>query len=109
MATEDLVPRGLPQGGRQQVQAAMAAADLPTDSEQAVTGPAPVAAPAAAPPATGTIPAQQQMQGFDVFNDRAPSPVPAPDQRDVIDAQVRASANAVMQEVFSRMSGYREG
>ncbi len=112
-SSEDLVPKELPQGSRQEIEAAMSAAGLPLGSEGAAPPPVPAAPPSVgpvgAPPVGATVPARQQMANFDVFGDRAPNPIPAPDQRDVIDAQVRASANAVMQEVFSRMSGYREG
>ena len=104
MATEDLVPRGLPQGGRQQVEAGLRAAELPTDSETAGVAPAPVA-----PPAVGQVPARQQLQSFDVFADRTPNPVAAPPAREVIFEQVRRSDNAVLQDIFGRMSGYKEG
>ena len=111
-SSEDLVPKGLPQGSRQETEAAMTAAGLPLGSEGAAPPPVPAAPPPAgpvgAPPVGATVPARQQMANFDVFGDRSPSAAPAPDQREVVDAQVRLSANAVMQEVFSRMSGYRE-
>ena len=107
MATEDLVPTGLPQGGRQQVKAGLQAADLPLDSETApVAGLGPPTGAPAAP--TAAPPARQQLQNFDVFADRIPNPQQAPPSRDVIFEQVRNSGNAVLQDIFSRMSGYLE-
>ncbi len=49
------------------------------------------------------------MQGFDVFSDREPNPIAAPQGRDIIFQQVRDSGNLVLQDIFSRMSGYKEG
>ncbi len=104
MATEDLVPQGLPQGGRQQVKAGLQAADLPLDSETApVPGPGPV--PSAPAPA---VPARSQLQNFDVFADRTPNPVPAPPRRDIIFEQVRQSGNAVLQDIYSRVPGFKD-
>ena len=105
MATEDLVPTGLPQGGRQQVKAGLQAADLPLDSETAPGLGPPTSAPAAP---TAAVPARQQLQNFDVFADRTPNPQAAPAGRDVIFEQVRGSNNAVLQDIFTRMSGYLE-
>lgn len=106
MATEDLVPQDLPQGGRQQVESGLRLANLPTDSESAIAGPT-TPAPQGAP-TPGVPAARQQLAGFDVFAGREPNPVPPPSGKEVVDAQVRASANEVLQEVFSRMAGYRE-
>ena len=110
-STEDLVPKGLPQGSRQENVAAFKAAGLPVGSQQAapesVAGPPP--APAGAPPIGPTVPARQSMQGFDVFSDREPNPIAAPQGRDIIFQQVRDSGNLVLQDIFSRMSGYKEG
>ena len=109
-SSEDLVPKGLPQGSRQENVAAFKAAGLPVGSQQAapepIAGPPP--APAGAPPIGPTVPARQQLQGFDVFSDREPNPTAAPPSRDVIFEQVRQSGNAVLQDIFSRMSGYLE-
>ena len=110
-SSEDLIPKGLPQGSRQENVAAFRAAGLPVGSEQAapdqpVAGPPP--APAGAPPVGPTIPARQSMQGFDVYNDRTPNPIAAPAGRDVIFEQVRQSGNAVLQDIFSRMPGFVE-
>ena len=105
MATEDLVPRGLPQGGRQQVEAGLAAADLPTDSETLGQGPG----PAPGVPPVGQVPARTQLNSFDVFNNRAPNPVAPPPSRDVIFEQVRNSPNVVLQDIFSRMKGFKDG
>ncbi len=112
-SSEDLVPKGLPQGSRQEIEAAMSAAGLPLGSAGAAPPPVPAAPPPAgpvgAPPVGATVQARQQMQNFDVFSDRGPSPVAAPSGRDVIFEQVRQSGNAVLQDIFSRMSGYKEG
>ena len=112
-SSEDLVPKGLPQGSRQEIEAAMTAAGLPLGSEGAAPPPVPAAptsaGPAGAPPVGATVPARQQMQNFDVFGDRAPNPVAAPSGRDVIFEQVRRSDNAVLQAIFSRIDGYKEG
>ena len=109
-SSEDLVFKGLPQGSRQENVAAFRAADLPVGSEQAApeTVAGPPGAPAAAPPIGPTVPARQSMAGFDVFAGREPNPVAAPAGRDVIFEQVRNSGNAVLQDIFSRMSGYLE-
>ena len=109
-SSEDLIPRGLPQGSRQENVAAFRAADLPVGSEQAAPEPVagPPGAPAGAPPIGPTVPARQSMQGFDVFAGREPNPIAAPAGRDVIFEQVRNSGNAVLQDIFSRMSGYLE-
>lgn len=108
---EDLIPKGLPQGSRQENVAAFRAAGLPVGSEQAapdepVVGPP--GAPAGAPPIGPTVPARQAMQNFDVFAGREPNPIAAPAGRDVIFEQVRNSGNAVLQDIFSRMSGFVE-
>ena len=111
-SSEDLIPKGLPQGSRQENVAAFRAADLPVGSEQAVPEPGlgpPTGAPSAAPPIGPTTPARQSMAGFDVFAGREPNPVQAPLGRDIIFQQVRDSGNAVLQDVFTRMSGYKEG
>ncbi len=108
MATEDLVPVGLPQGGRQQVKAGLQAADLPLDSETAPVaglGP-PTSAPAGVPNAAP--PARQQLQNFDVFADRTPNPQAAPPRRDVIFEQGRQSGNAVLQDIYSRVPGFKD-
>jgi len=90
--------------------AAFKAAGLPVGSQQAAPDPAaaPLPSPADAPPVGPTTPARQQLQGFDVFADRTPNPSPAPPGRDVIFEQVRQSGNLVLQDIFSRMSGYLE-
>ncbi len=110
-SSEDLIPKGLPQGSRQENVAAFRAADLPVGSEQAApeTVAGPPGAPAGAPPIGPTAPARQAMQGFDVFAGREPNPVAAPLGRDIIFQRVRDSGNAVLQDVFTRMSGYKEG
>ena len=109
-SSEDLIPKGLPQGSRQENVAAFKAAGLPVGSQQAAPdlADAPLPPPADAPPVGPTTPARQQLQGFDVFADREPNPTPAPPGRDVIFEQVRQSGNLVLQDIFSRMSGYLE-
>ena len=110
-SSEDLIPKGLPQGSRQENVAAFRAAGLPVGSEQAAPvqglGP-PTGAPSAAPPIGPTAPARQAMQSFDVFAGREPNPIAAPAGRDVIFEQVRNSGNAVLKDIFSRMSGFVE-
>ncbi len=110
-SSEDLVPKELPQGSRQEIEAAMTAAGLPLGSAGAAPPPVPAAPPPAgpvgAPPVGATVPARQQMQNFDVLADRAPNPVAPPPPRDVIFEQVRRSDNAMLQDIFSRMQGYK--
>ena len=109
-STEDLIPKGLPQGSRQENVAAFRAAGLPVGSEQAATEPVagPPPPPAGAPPIGPTAPARQAMQGFDVFADREPNPVAAPARRDVIFEQVRRSDNVVLQDIYSRVPGFKD-
>lgn len=107
VSSEDLVPKGLPQGARQENVAAFKAAGLPLGSQ----GAAPEAAAppvAGAPPAGPTVDARQGMQGFDVFADREPSTPPAPSRRDVLFEQVRRSDNAVLRDIYSRVPGFKE-
>lgn len=109
-SSEDLIPKGLPQGSRQENVAAFRAAGLPVGSQQATPEPVAAVPPApGAPPVGPTIPARQQMQAFDVFADREPNPTPAPQGRDIIFEQVRQSGNLILQDIFSRMSGYKDG
>ena len=49
------------------------------------------------------------MQSFDVFAGREPNSIAAPAGREVIFQQVRDSDNAVLKDIFTRMSGYKEG
>ncbi len=109
-SSEDLIPRGLPQGSRQENVAAFRAADLPVGSEQAAPEPVvgPPGVPAGAPPIGPTVPARQSMQGFDVFAGREPNPVAAPARRDVIFEQVRRSDNVVLQDIYSRVPGFKD-
>ena len=112
-SSEDLIPKGLSQGSRQENVAAFRAAGLPVGSSQAAPDPAladaSLPSPADAPPVGPTTPARQQLQGFDVFSDRTPNPIQAPQGRDIIFEQVRQSGNLILQDIFSRMSGYKEG
>lgn len=109
-SSEDLVPKGLPQGSRQENVAAMQAAGVPLGSEAAGNELALAPpAPPAAPPIGGSVPARQQMQGFDVFSDREPSTLPPVDSQQVVFSQVRNSSNAVLQDIFGRVEGYKEG
>ncbi len=109
-STEDLIPKGLPQGSRQENVAAFKAAGLPVGSQQAAPEPVagPPGTPAGAPPIGPTVPARQSMQGFDVFNDRTPNPIAAPARRDVIFEQVRRSDNVVLQDIYSRVPGFKD-
>lgn len=118
MATsQDMVPTGQPYGARKANVAAMQAAGVPLSSEGGAP-PAAAASPAPSPaPAGGVRPAPPQPAGapppdlgsFDVFANRQPNPnfVSAP-PRQVAFQQVRDSQNRVMQEIFSRMDGYKE-
>ena len=110
-SSEDLIPKGLPQGSRQENVAAFRAAGLPVGSEQAASEPVagPPGTPAGAPPIGPTVPARQAMQSFDVFAGREPNSIAAPAGREVIFQQVRDSDNAVLKDIFTRMSGYKEG
>ena len=109
-SSEDLIPKGLPKGSRQENVAAFKAAGLPVGSQQAApeSAAAPLPPPADAPPVGPTTPARQQLQGFDVFADREPNPTPAPPGRDVIFEQVRQSGNAVLQDIYSRVPGFKD-
>lgn len=88
----------------------MQAAGLPLGSSPgsaAPVAPAPGPALTAAP---GAPPSGRDMlRGFDVFADRAPSPGLPPPQRDVVFARVRASQNPILQDIFNRVPGFKEG
>ena len=109
-SSEDLIPKGLPQGSRQENVAAFKAAGLPVGSQQAApdSAVAPLPSPADAPPVGPTTPARQQLQGFDVFADREPTTPPAPSRRDILFEQVRRSDNVVLQDIYSRVPGFKE-
>lgn len=112
--SQDLVPTGREYGARQQTVQQMRAAGLPLSSEGG--GPKPpgaggaeLAPRPAAPPAPGPQTAQQIAQ-FDVLAERQPEEVlsTAP-PRQVAFERVRQSDNGVLQSIFERMQGYREG
>lgn len=110
-SSQDLVPTGLPYGERQKVVAQMQAADVPTSSEG---GGGPVPALASAPPpsaAPAPIPRRgPDLSGYDALANATPTPnyQPVP-RRQVMYEQVRQSNNQVMQQIFERMDGYKEG
>ena len=110
--TQDLVPTGLPHGSRQETVSRMKAANVPLSSEGGGGTVSPPVTAAASP--TATLPAapvsREGLANFDVFANRVPTPafqgVP---QRQVMFEQVRQSSNQVMQSIFERMVGYKEG
>ena len=107
--SEDLVPTGLPHGERQNVEQRMALAGLPVSSETAGgPPPSPVASPmpAVAGPIArggGGLP-----PNFDVFANRDPTGRSTPSIQ-VMRAQVEASPNAVLRDLFARIPGFLEG
>ena len=112
-STEDLVPTSLPYGSRGDTVAQMKAANIPLNSASAggaLPGPSAVS-PAAAPAPGAAAPVSRQgLAGFDVLANREPTPeFQATPAREVMFERVRQSNNAVMQEIFARMPGYKEG
>jgi hypothetical protein len=111
-SSEDLVPKGLPYGSRGDTVAQMKAADVPLNS--ASGGGAPPGPTATVPPAVAPAPAapvsRAGLAGYDVLANREPTPqFQATPPRQVMFEKVRQSNNAVMQEIFARMPGYKEG
>ncbi len=109
--SEDLVPKGLPQGSRQQIRQQMQEANVPLSSEGGggtTLPPGAAAAPSAVAPAAPV--SRAGLEGFDVFSNREPTPgFQATPQREVLFEKVRQSDNLVMQSIFQRMAGYKEG
>ncbi len=109
--SEDLVPKGLPQGSRQQIRKQMQEADVPLSSEGgggAALSPGAAVSPAAVAPAAPV--SRADLAGFDVFSNREPTPgFQGTPQREVMFEKVRQSDNLVMQSIFQRMAGYKEG
>ena len=111
-SSEDLVPKGLPYGSRGDTVAQMKAADVPLSSASgggALPGPTPAVPPAAAPTPAAPV-SRAGLAGYDVLANREPTPqFQATPPRQVMFEKVRQSQNAVMQEIFARMPGYKEG
>ena len=109
--SQDLVPKGLEQGGRQQIVQQMQAADVPLSSEGGGGAVLPPGSAAAAPAAASATPVSRgDLAGFDVFANREPTPgFQATPQRQVMFEKVRQSDNLVMQSIFQRMAGYKDG
>jgi hypothetical protein len=111
-SSEDLVPKGLPYGSRDDTVAQMKAANVPLSSESggvAPSGPAPAVSPAAAPGPAAPV-SRAELGGFDALANREPTPeFQATPPRQVMYERVRQSQNAVMQSIFERMAGYKEG
>ena len=110
--SEDLVPKGLPQGSRQQIRQQMQEANVPLSSEGG--GGAGLSPSSAAVTPTAVAPAAPVSRGdlanFDVFANREPTAgFQATPQRQVMFEKVRQSDNLVMQSIFQRMAGYKEG
>lgn len=110
--SQDLVPKGLPYGSRQDTVSRMQAAEVPLTSESGGGG-LPLASSPAAPPAAVAPAApisRAELQNFDVFQNRQPTPgFRATSQRQVLLERIRQSGNQVMQSIASRMAGYKEG
>lgn len=113
---EDMVPTGLPYGAREKTAAAMKVAGVPLSSASGGSAPAPTTAPAAAPPAVTPAPAapapisRQALAEYDVFANREPTPeYQSAPPRQVMYEKVRQSQNVVMQGIYERMAGYKEG
>jgi len=109
VSSQDLVPTGQPYGSRKDTVAAMQAANVPTSSEGAG---GPVAAPATAStpaPSTFSMP-PPSLDNFDVLAARQPTPdFTPPAARQVLKERVRQSDNQVLQSIFQRMTGYKDG
>ena len=112
-SSEDLVPTGLPYGSRGDTVAQMKAANVPLDSASGgpgSPGPTTVAAPPSAAPVPAAPVSRAGLAGYDVLANREPTPqFQATPPRQVMFERVRQSQNAVMQEIFARMPGYKEG
>jgi hypothetical protein len=112
--SQDLVPTNLPYGSRQKTVAAMQSADVPLSSEGGGGQPTPLGAPTAgsspSPVAPATPVSRAGLSNFDALANRQPTPnfQPVP-QRQVMFEQVRQSNNKVLQSIFERMAGYKEG
>ena len=111
VSSQDLVPTNLPYGSRQQTVAQMQAADIPVSSESG--GGATPLVPTGAPPgpvAPAAPVSRANLQNFDALSNRQPNPnFQAVPQRQVMFEQVRQSNNKVLQSIFERMAGYKEG
>jgi hypothetical protein len=115
-SNEDMVPTGLPYGAREKTAAAMKVAGVPLSSASGGGSPAPTTAQAASPPAAAPAPAapapvsRQALAEYDVFANREPTTnyQPAP-ERQVMREKIRQSPNAVMQAIYRRMDGYKNG
>ena len=109
--SQDLVPTGQPQGARQDTVAAMQAADIPLSSEGGPPAPVVPGSPAGPSPVAqaGPVP-RGGLQGFDALANREPTAgFVATPQKEVLFERVRNSPNQVMQSIFSRIPGYKEG
>lgn len=112
-SSEDLVPTGLPYGSRGDTVAQMKAAGVPLGSASggaaALPGP-PAAVPPTAAPGPAAPVSRAELAGFDALANREPTPqFQATPPRQVMFERVRQSQNAVMQSIFERMAGYKEG
>lgn len=115
-SNEDMVPTGLPYGAREKTTAAMKAAGVPLSSASGGSAPGPATtaqtgAPTPAPaPAAPAPTSREALAQYDVFANREPTTnyQPAP-ERQVMMEKVRQSPNAVMQAIYQRMEGYKEG
>lgn len=107
-SNEDMVPKDRPYGERQKTESAMKLAGVPASSASGGSGP-PTALNATSP-VVPAPPAPVNMSSYDVFANREPTPEyqPAP-SRQVMYEKVRQSPNAVMQGIYERMAGYKEG
>ncbi len=111
--SEDLVPKGLPQGSRQQIRKQMQEADVPLSSEGgggAALSPGAAAAPAAAAPAAPV--SRTDLAGFDVFANREPNPDfqanPGLDPVAMFEARLADSQNTALQYYFGRIQDFLE-
>jgi len=110
--SEDLVPKGLPQGGRQQIVQQMQEADVPLSSEGGGSNALAPSSNAASPGPLAPAPpvSRQDLSSFDALANRQPTEgFQATPQRQVMFEKVRQSDNLVMQSIFQRMAGYKEG
>ena len=111
---EDLVPTGLPYGSRGDTVAQMKTAGVPLSSASGggvLPGPTTAASPAAVSAPAAPVPVSRAgLESFDALANREPTPgFSATPPRQVMFEQVRQSGNAVMQSIFERMAGYKEG
>jgi hypothetical protein len=111
--SQDLVPKGLPQGSRQQIVQQMQEANVPLSSEGGGVGPTPSTA-AVSPAAAGSAApvSRQGLSNFDVFQNREPTPDfqgnPNLDPVALFQARLAESPNTALRYYFGRFQDFLE-